>query len=93
MPGRDFQHVAVGLTNEVASLTWFSYQKMYGRFAGKNILAVITRWPGRINEVATRRGSTVLFYCFTSFSGRTFINRSVQSTFKLTILAAHVLSC
>ena len=44
--------MAIGRINEVAALTGFSYEKMYGRFAGqKNI--------GRNNEVAIRRGSTV----------------------------------
>ena len=37
--------MAVGRTNEVATLTRFSYEKMYGRFAGQKILAAITRWP------------------------------------------------
>ena len=34
-------------------LTGFYYKKMYGHFAG-------TKKSGRINEVAVRRGSTVL---------------------------------
>ena len=44
--------MAVGRINEVAALTGFSYEKMYGRFVGtKNI--------GRSNELAVRWGSTV----------------------------------
>ena len=35
--------MAVGRINEVVALTGFSYEKTYGRFAGKNILAVISR--------------------------------------------------
>ena len=31
--------------NEVTALTGFSYEEMYGRFAGQKILAVITRLP------------------------------------------------
>ena len=45
--------MAVGRINGVAALTGFYYKKMYGRFAG-------TKQSGRINEVAVRRGSTVL---------------------------------
>ena len=37
--------MAVGRINEVAALTGFSYEKMYGRFAGEKIWAVLTRWP------------------------------------------------
>ena len=101
MPDYNFENVAVGRINEVAILTGFPYEEMYGRFAGQkytgrsNEVAVLTRWPyersGRINEVVVRRGSLV--FCCIIFSGRTFINRSVQNTFKLTILTAHVLSC
>ena len=36
--------MAVCRINEVAALTGFSYEKMYGRFVGGGILAVITRW-------------------------------------------------
>ena len=36
--------MVVGRINEVAALTGFSYEKMYGRFVGQKILA-ITRWP------------------------------------------------
>ena len=43
----NFQNVAVGRIDEVAALTWFSCEKIY--------------WHGRNNEVAVRRGSTVLF--------------------------------
>ena len=52
--------MAVGRINEVAALTGFSYEKIYGRFAGKKISAVIkSRIAGRNNEVTVRRGSTV----------------------------------
>ena len=43
--------MAVGRINEVAALTKFSYEKMYGRFAGvknsgrNNEVAILTRWP------------------------------------------------
>ena len=43
--------MAVGRINEVAALTGFSYEKMYGRFAGQkntgrnNKVALLTRWP------------------------------------------------
>ena len=37
--------MAVGRINEVAVLTGFSNEKMYGRFGGEKILAVLTRWP------------------------------------------------
>ena len=37
--------MAVGHINEVAALAGFSYEKMYGRFVGQKILAVIRRWP------------------------------------------------
>ena len=40
--GWDFQNVAVGRINKVAALTGFSSDvKTYGRFSGKNILAVL----------------------------------------------------
>ena len=45
--------MTVGRINEVAALTGFSYEKMYGRFAEQKI-------TGRNNEVVVRRGSTVL---------------------------------
>ena len=46
--------------NEVAALTGFSYEKMYGHFnlPGKNLVVVITRWP-YYNKVAVRWG----FHC------------------------------
>ena len=53
--------MAVGrIYNEVAALTGFSYEKMYGHFnlPGKNLVVVITRWP-YYNKVAVRRGSTI----------------------------------
>ena len=37
--------MVIGRINEVAALTGFSFEKMYGRFGGQKILAVITRWP------------------------------------------------
>ena len=37
--------MAAGRINEIIALKGFSYEKMYGRFPGKKILAVITRWP------------------------------------------------
>ena len=37
--------MGVGRINEVAALMGFSYEKTYGRFARKNVLAVIMRWP------------------------------------------------
>ena len=33
----DFEDVAVDRINEVAALTGFSYEKMYGRFDGEKI--------------------------------------------------------
>ena len=45
--------MAVGLLNEAAALTGFSYKKMYGCFAGKK--------GGCNNEVKVRRGSAVFF--------------------------------
>ena len=45
--------MAVGRINGVAALTGFYYKKMYGHFAG-------TKKRGRNNEVAVRRGSTVI---------------------------------
>ena len=45
--------MVVGRINGVVALTGFSYEEMYGRFAG-------TKKSGRINEVVVRRGSTVL---------------------------------
>ena len=39
-----FQNVVVGRINGVVALTGFSYDEMYGRFAG-------TKKSGRINEV------------------------------------------
>ena len=47
-----FQNVVVGRINGVVALTGFSYEEMYGRFAG-------TKKSGRNNEVVVRRGSTV----------------------------------
>ena len=47
--------MVVGRINGVVALTGFSYEEMYGRFAG-------TKKSGRNNEVVVRRGSTV-FYC------------------------------
>ena len=44
--------MAVCRINEVAALTGFSYEKMYGRFVGGGNI-------GRNNEVDIRRGSTV----------------------------------
>ena len=35
--------MAVGRINEMAALMGFSYEKMYVRFAGGKILAVLTR--------------------------------------------------
>ena len=48
-----FQNVVVGRINGVVALTGFSYEEMYGRFAG-------TKKSGRNNEVVVRRGSTVI---------------------------------
>ena len=45
--------MVVGRINGVVALTGFSYEEMYGRFAG-------TQKSGRNNEVVVRRGSTVL---------------------------------
>ena len=45
--------MVVGRINGVVALTGFSYEEMYGRFAG-------TKKSGRNNEVVVRRGSTVL---------------------------------
>ena len=57
--------MVVGHINGVVALTGFSYEEMYGRFAGTKKVVVITRWSyyrgGRIIEVVVRRGSTVLF--------------------------------
>ena len=47
-----FQNVVVGRINGVVALTGFSYEEMYGRFAG-------TKKSRRNNEVVVRRGSTV----------------------------------
>ena len=44
--------MVVGRINGVVALTGFSYEQMYGRFAG-------TKKSGRNNEVVVRRGSTV----------------------------------
>ena len=56
MPGWDFQNVAVGRINEVAVLTGFSNEKMYGRFAGqKKLLAVITWWSFSTKHILTYR--------------------------------------
>ena len=52
--------MVVGRINGVVALTGFSYEEMYGRFAG-------TKKSGRNNEVVVRRGSTVL-----SMEERTF---------------------
>ena len=35
--GWNFQNLAVGHSNEVTALTWFSYEKTFGRVAEKNI--------------------------------------------------------
>ena len=60
--------MAVGRINEVAALTDFSYEKMFGPIAGGRY------WPqnrgDRINEVAVRRGSTV-FGKHDGFNART----------------------
>ena len=45
--------MVVGRINGVVALTGFSYEEMYGRFAG-------TKKSGGNNEVVVRRGSTVL---------------------------------
>ena len=44
--------MAIGRIDEVAALTGFSYEEMYGRFAGQkhigrniNKVAVLARWP------------------------------------------------
>ena len=37
--------MAVGHINELATLTRFSYKKIYGCFDGKKILSVLMRWP------------------------------------------------
>ena len=37
--------MAVDSINEVAALTGFTYEKMYGGFAGEKILAVIRKRP------------------------------------------------
>ena len=47
--------MAVGRINGVAALTGFYYKKMYGYFAG-------TKQSGRNNEVAIRRGSTIIIF-------------------------------
>ena len=44
--------MVVGYINGVVALTGFSYEKMYGRFAG-------TKKSGRNNEVPVRQGCTV----------------------------------
>ena len=51
--------MAVGRINEVAALTGFSYEKMYGRFAGGKILAVITRW--RYYRDGRQKGAVPLY--------------------------------
>ena len=48
--------MVVGRINGVVTLTGFSYEEMYGRFAG-------TKKSGRNNEVVVRRGSTVNPLC------------------------------
>ena len=53
--------MVVGRINGVVALTGFSYEEMYGRFAG-------TKKSGRNNEVVVRRGSTVLFEKWTTLS-------------------------
>ena len=47
-----FQNVAFGRINGVTALTGFSYEKMFGHFAG-------TQKSGCNNEVTVRLGSTV----------------------------------
>ena len=54
--------MVVGRINGVVALTGFSYEEMYGRFAG-------TKKSGRINEVVVRRGSTVFVSRFSSTRG------------------------
>ena len=46
--------MVVGRINGVVTLMGFSYEEMYGCFAG-------TKKSGRINKVVVRRGSTVLY--------------------------------
>ena len=43
----------------LAALTGFYYKKMYGHFAGTKNSGRNNEAPGRINEVAVRRDSTV----------------------------------
>ena len=45
--------MVVSRINGVVALTGFSYEEMYGRFAG-------TKKSGRNNEVVIRRGATML---------------------------------
>ena len=58
--------MVVGRINGVVALTGFSYEEMYGRFAG-------TKKSGRNNEVVVRRGSTVypMVSAMTSYSSLT----------------------
>ena len=46
--------MVVGRINGVVALTGFSYEEMFGRFAGP-------KKSGRNNEVVVRRGSTVFY--------------------------------
>ena len=46
--------MVVGRINRVVAFTGFSYEEMYGRFAGKK--------NGRNNEEVVRRGSTVVLF-------------------------------
>ena len=55
--------MVVGRINGVVALTGFSYEEMYGRFAG-------TKKSGRNNEVVVRRGSTVPIYLSTASNHR-----------------------
>ena len=47
--------MVVGRINGVVALTGFSYEEMYGSFAG-------TKKSGRNEEVVVRRGSTVFVF-------------------------------
>ena len=61
-----FQNVVVGRINGVVALTGFSYEEMYGRFAG-------TKKSGRNNEVVVRRGSIVLYHAVCSYTSEAIL--------------------
>ena len=56
--------MAVGRINGVAALTGFYYKKIYGRFTGTKNSGRNKEVAVLLNEVAVRRGSTVLLLFF-----------------------------